>query len=132
MPTDDHQKPPKVAPKVKSAPKIRQMYWCDFPKDAQLPEFWKNRPVLVISYRHFLSGVATVVPITTNPQEGNKWAFPMKSSFNNKNSWAICDKITTVAVSRLTPDKPVIMRVPEEEFNEILALVLDWLPKMPN
>lgn len=43
----------------------------------------------------------------------------------------ICDKPTTVAVSRLLPDKRGIMRMPEDEFHALLALVLAWLPKVP-
>jgi hypothetical protein len=46
-------------------------------------------------------------------------------------SWAICDKITSVAVSRLTPEKNGIKRLPEAEFNRVLGLVLQWLPKLP-
>lgn len=36
--------PPRVPPKVKAAPKPRQVYWCDLPKDAQLPEFLEAPP----------------------------------------------------------------------------------------
>ncbi len=38
-------------PRIIAAPKIRQLYWCDFWCDAQLPEMWKTRPVIVVSYR---------------------------------------------------------------------------------
>jgi hypothetical protein len=35
-----------------------------------------------------------------------------------------------VAISRLSTDRSGIRRVPEAEFNEILALVEKWLPKV--
>ena len=55
----------------------------------------------------------------------------MRTTIDGKTAWAICDKPTTVAVSRLLPDKRATLRMPEDEFNEMLAIVLDWLPKMP-
>jgi hypothetical protein len=49
---EDDIKPPRVAPKLKAAPKIRQAYWYNFYKDAQLLEFWKLLPVLIVSYKN--------------------------------------------------------------------------------
>jgi mRNA interferase MazF len=120
--------PPKVAPRLTGAPKIRQLYWCDFPQDAQLPEFWKRRPVIVLSYRNTLHGAVTVVPCSTQAQPGNKWAFPLQTTIDGRAAFAICDKMSTVAVSRLVPDKGGIMRMPEVEFDDMLRLVLAWLP----
>jgi mRNA interferase MazF len=123
--------PPKVAPRLIGAPKIRQLFWCDFPHDAQLPEFWKRRPVVVMSYRNTLHGAVTVVPCSTQAQTGNKWAFPLQTTIDGRAAWAICDKVTTVAVSRLLPDKSGIARMPDGEFEGLLRLLLDWLPKLP-
>jgi mRNA interferase MazF len=120
--------PPKVAPRLTGAPKIRQLYWCDFPQDAQLPEFWKRRPVIVLSYRNTLHGAVTVIPCSTQAQPGNKWAFPLQTTIDGRAAFAICDKMSTVAVSRLVPDKRGIMRMPEVEFDDMLRLVLAWLP----
>jgi len=120
--------PPKVAPRLIGAPKIRQLFWCDFPQDAQLPEFWKRRPVVIISHRNTLHGAVTVVPCSTQAQAGNKWAFPLGTTIDGRAAWAICDKITTVAVSRLVPDKAGIRRMPAAEFDDMLRLVLAWLP----
>ena len=120
--------PPKVAPRLVAAPKIRQLLWCDFPQDAQLPEFWKRRPVIIVSYRNTLHGAVTVVPCSTQAQPGNKWAVPLQTTIDGRAAWAICDKMTTVAVSRLVPDKAGIVRMPEAEFDDIVRLVLDWLP----
>lgn len=120
--------PPKIQPRLKSAPKIKGLYWCDFPKDAQLPEFWKRRPVVILSFKNTLHGAVTVIPCSTKAQK-SKWAFPMRTTIDNKAAWAICDKPTTVAVSRLIQDKHGIKRLPDDEFNEMLSLVLEWLPK---
>lgn len=126
------QTPPKVAPRLVAAPKIRQLLWCDFPQDAQLPEFWKRRPVIVLSYRNTLHGAVTVIPCSTQAQPGNAWAFPLRTTIDGRAAWAICDKPSTVAVSRLLPDRSGIARMPEDEFHELLKLVLEWLPKIPS
>jgi mRNA interferase MazF len=125
----DQALPPKVIPRLIGAPKIRQLFWCDFPQDAQLPEFWKRRPVIIVSYRNTLHGAATVVPCSTQAQAENNWAFPLRTTIDGRAAWAICDKPSTVAVSRLLPDKGGIMRLPETKFDEMLRLMLNWLPK---
>ena len=119
--------PPKVKPKIKSAPKIRQMYWCDFPNDAQNPEFWKRRPVIVISANARLTGSVTVIPCSTQAQT-SKWAFPLHTTIDGKAAWAICNYPTTIAVSRLIPHKSQIIRMPEGEFNDMLSLIHSYLP----
>ena len=121
--------PPKVAPRLTAAPKLRQLYWCDFPQDAQLPEFWKRRPVIVLSFKNTLHGAVTAVPCSTAAQPSNRWAFPLQTTIDGRAAFAICDKITSVAVSRLVPDKGGIIRMPEPEFDDMLRLVLAWLPK---
>lgn len=120
--------PPRVAPRLKGAPKIRQLFWCDFPQDAQLPEFWKRRPVIVLSYRNTLHGAVTVIPCSTQAQPNNPWAFALQTTIDGRAAFAICDKMTTVAVSRLVPDKGGVVRMPEGEFDDMLRLVLKWLP----
>ena len=125
------QSPPKIAPRLVAAPKIRQLLWCDFPQDAQLPEFWKRRPVIVLSYRNTLHGAVTVIPCSTQAQTGNAWAFPLRTTIDGRAAWAICDKPSTVAVSRLLPDRSGITRMPEDEFHALLELVLKWLPTVP-
>jgi len=123
-------KPPRIPPSLIAAPKAGQLYWCDFPKDAQLPEFWKTRPILILSHQNTLNGAVTVVPCTSQEQENNKWAIKLAISIeNNRTSWAICDKPTTIAVSRLKGYRGGIRKLTEEDFNIVLAKVLDWLPK---
>jgi len=132
LPAHPQQPPPKVAPSLVAAPKARQLLWCDFPQDAQLPEFWKRRPVVILSHRNTLHGAVTVVPCSTQAQPGNKWAFPLQTTIDGRAAWAICDKPTTVAVSRLTPDKGGIARMPQNEFEDMLRMVLSWLPALPS
>jgi len=128
---DEPEAPPKIKPRLKAVPKVRQLYWCDFPKDAQLPEFWKWRPVIILSMNATLHGAVTVVPCSTQAQPNPKLAFPLRTTIDGRAAWAICDKPTTVAVSRLAPDKNGIGRLPPDEFHQMLKLVLDLLPKLP-
>ena len=123
--------PPRVPNRIKAAPSVRQLYWCDFPQDAHLPEFWKRRPVVVVSFKHTLQGAATVIPCWSQPQPNNRWAYKLATTIDGAESWAICDKPTTVAVSRLSADRGGIKRVPEPEFNAVLALLFQWLPVLP-
>lgn len=122
--------PPRIKPRLKAAPRLGNLYWCDFPKDAQLPEFWKRRPVVILSAKNVLHGAVTVVPCTTQAQPKNKWAYHLQTTIDGSDGWAICDKPTTVAVSRLVPDKDGIKRLSDNEFNEMLKIVLQWLPQV--
>jgi mRNA interferase MazF len=123
--------PPRIKPRLKSAPKIRQIYWCDFPVDAHLPEFWKTRPVIILSKTARLYGCVLVVPCSTQAQQDTKTAFPLRTTIDGRAAWAICDKVTTVAVSRLALDKKHgIVCMPREEFDEMLTVVLNFLPSV--
>jgi len=128
MTADEHHEapPPRVKPSVIGAPKIRQMYWCRLPRDAELPELWKLRPVIIVSYRNRLTGHVTVIPTTTVEQTDNEWAYKLATTMGRP-SWAICDKPMTVAVSRLTRFR-TIPRLTEDEFDEVLRLLHRWLP----
>lgn len=131
MATDfgDELRPPRVAPKLKAAPKIRQIYWCEFPRDAQLPELWKRRPVIVISKNHKLSGAATLIPCSSLDQGDSPWAYKLSTSISKTETWAICDKPYTLAISRLSVDQAGIQRISEAEFQEILTRLFRWLPQ---
>jgi mRNA interferase MazF len=121
--------PPRIAPRIKAAPKIRQVFWCDFWQDAQLPEMWKTRPVIVLSYRNTLHGHCLVIPTSPDPQIGNPWAHKLSFQIHGgRDSWVICNHPYTVAASRLSALPPPIPRIAEAEFDDILRLVLAWLP----
>jgi mRNA interferase MazF len=126
-------RPARVKPSIIAAPQIRQIYWCDFWPEAHLPEMWKRRPVVVLSYRHTLYGVCSVVACSTDPQEGKSadWGHELSVSLDGRKTWAACNHIYTVATSRLHVDKGGILRLPEAEFNLILTKVLQWLPRLP-
>ena len=128
----DEERPPKKQPQIKSAPRIRQFYWCDFPKDAQLPELWKRRPVIIISKTATLNGAVTVIPCTTQAAQDPRIAFPLRTTIDGRAAWAICDKPTTVAVSRLVPTQGAIPRMPVDEFHEMLRIFFGLLPKLPD
>jgi len=91
-----------------------------------LPELWKVRPVIVISYRNLLHGHATGIPTTTVDQPENPWAYRLETSIDGRHiSWAM-----TVAASRLEPHR-TIPRVSERELKEILTRLFAWLPRVP-
>ena len=121
-------RPPKVQPRIIAAPKLRQLYWCDFWRDAQLPEMWKTRPVVVVSYRNGLRSPCTVVPTSTEPQSTNPWAVELSSSIDGQRSWAVCNQPSTIAPSRLSQVKGKIPLISEADFNQILARLIAWLP----
>lgn len=125
------EKPPRFQARLKASPRIRELVWCDFPQDAQLPEFWKKRPVIILSHRNTLSGTVTIVPCSSSEQNENPWAVKLRTTIDGSESWAICDKFSTFAVSRLSPRKEGRRRLPEDEFNLVLSKVLEWLPKLP-
>jgi len=123
--------PPRFRPKLIFTPKTRELYWCDFPKDAQLPEFWKRRPVIIVSRLNTLHGAVTVIPCSTQEQR-DSWAVKLSGTIDGTpgDSWAICDKPTTVAVSRLLLPHGGKRKVSEAEFTQVLAKLLEWLPKL--
>src|SRR6202043_3772071 len=102
------EKPPWVKPRISAAPKIRQIYWCDFWQDAHLPEMWKTRPVIVVSYKNTLRGPSLVIPTTTEPDnEYNPWACKLSIKIESTpfNSWAVANQPSTVAPSRFSQFK---------------------------
>jgi mRNA interferase MazF len=127
-------KPPYVKPTILAAPKIRNVYWCDFWKDALLPEMWKKRPVLVVSYKNRLNGPCTVLAISTDPQEGQSavWAYPLPIEVEpGRKSWVVCNHLYTVSPSRLSQVRGGVPRLDETHFNAILAKLYEWLPRLP-
>jgi mRNA interferase MazF len=96
-----------------------------------LPEFWKCRAVLIVSLRSTLYGAVTVLACSSDDQTGNKWAYKQATTIDGRaDSWVICDKPTTVAVSRLSVDRTGVKFIPEREFNEVLALMYKGLPQV--
>ena len=121
--------PPWIKPRIIAAPKIRQLYWCDFWSDARLPEMWKTRPVIVVSWKNTLHGPCLVVPTSTTPQEDNPWAHALSIQIDGRASWAICNQPSTVSPSRFTPIgvKPPLL--PQSDFDQVLEKLMKWLPR---
>ena len=118
-----------------SAPKIRAVYWCRFWRDALRPEFYKNRPVVIVSRDNRLDGPALVVPLTTKPQGANKWAYKLAENPNPKKplveSWAVCNHIYTVSCARLEQMDGGVPRMRQDDFDEVVRLLLRALPNPP-
>lgn len=127
---------PEVANRIKHAPKLGNVYWCEFPADARKPEFWKTRPVIVVSYANTLLGPVLVVPMTTEPQPGNKWAYALPRNpvpGETRATWAVCNHLYTVSCSRLSPVHGKVARLEEAERRPIIELARKWLasPEAP-
>ncbi len=120
----------RVTLKIKAAPKLRQIYWCEFGDENVLPEMRKTRPVIIISYKNTLHGHSLVVPTSTDPQEGKSAEWAHKLSFSPKggrDTWVVCNHLYTVSTARLSlfPEIPL---VPATEFDTILSNIFKWLP----
>ena len=121
--------PPRVAPRLTAAPKPRRVYWCDFPEDAILPEFWKMRPVLILSAKAHLHGVALVVPLTSKAQPDNRLAHAFDSVLPEGGlSWAVCSHVTCVSVARLSLVRGNAPAIPQDDFTAILRMVHAQFP----
>lgn len=128
--TGDSDKPPWIKPRIQAAPKVRQVYWAEYPKDARLPEMWKTRPVIVISYRNTLHGPCLVVPCSTDPQQGNPWAHRLSISIEGDgvDSWAVCNHPATLSPSRFKQFNQGLVWLPKHDFNQVLEKLTKWLP----
>ena len=112
--------------------KIMGVYLCDLPAPdpRHKGEFNKkndaeNRPVLVIS-KHSNDGVATVLPMTTQPQNCKysvKIASPLDKEKANKISWVVCNHPLTVTLTRLSNPKRGYTKILEEDFQRIMEKV---------
>lgn len=114
--------------KIKAAPKVGSLYWCTLHDEAHIhiPEFWKKRPVLVVSRKNTLHGKVTVLPITTDEDnasyENSIELSPAScNKINGKRSWVVCDHLMTVATSRLDFVHRNPPRLDPQELASILA-----------
>jgi mRNA interferase MazF len=132
--TFDHgEQPPRNKPSIRSAPRVGQVYYCDFQEDALLPEFWKQRPVVIVSGNATLHGIVTIVPLTTKSQPDNKLACPFPSVLKDgETSWAICSHVTSLATSRLSLIKGKAPKVMNDDLQNILRLVRTTIPAPKN
>ncbi|MCY4303148.1 MAG: type II toxin-antitoxin system PemK/MazF family toxin [Aestuariivita sp.] len=124
------EKPQRETVKLQASPRKREVYWCDYPPSEclHLPEFWKRRPVVVVSRHATLSGVVTVVPITSKRQPNPQFSVMIRSPLDGRDAWIVCNHVTTMAVSRLLPScgKPLIS---EEEYRDVIDKIIGSLAR---
>jgi mRNA interferase MazF len=123
----DDSAPPRIPSALTKPPRIKEIFWCQFPRDAELPEFWKVRPVVVLSRKVDLNGTVFVVPCTSCDQKGSSDAVEISTTIGGPKTWAICDKPVSVAVSRLRPPKGK-PEVTDRELTEIVRKVALLMP----
>ena len=112
-------------PRIKTAPRIRQVYWCDYPNSehTEPPEFSKCRLVVVLSRSAALYCVVTVVPMTTKPQRNDKFAVQLVSPLGDRKAWVACNHVHTVSTMRLSSPAGGVPRIPDNVFQAILHKV---------
>ncbi len=125
---NEPSRPPKITPKLLAAPKKRQLYWCNLWNEAQLPEFHKCRPALIISTTNSLNGHSTILPGTTVEQPGNRWAYKLTTQLNHKTTWIVCNHPQSVANSRFVLQRKIPV-LTNDEMEQIFALLNKWLQK---
>lgn len=86
-------KPARRPVRLRFPPRKGEVYWCDYPPPEclHLPEFWKRRPVVIVSRHSTLRGVATVVPITSKAQHDPRNSVQVRSPIDGSDAWAICN-----------------------------------------
>ncbi len=124
--------------KIKAAPKVGSIYWCSLHPEniIHLPEFWKKRPVIIISRKNMLYGKVIVLPVTTdddNERYENSIELSKATSakINGKRCWVVCDHPMTVATSRLDFVSKNPPRIDPDELAPILnkchSLIAGWI-----
>jgi len=122
------EQPRERTAKLRAAPRKREVDWCDYPPPVclHLPEFWKRRPVVVVSRYATLGGVVTVVPITSKRQSNPQLSVGIRSPLDGRNAWIVCNHVTTMAVSRLLPSHGKRL-ISEEEYRDVMDKIVDNL-----
>jgi mRNA interferase MazF len=95
---------------------------------------WKRRPVVIAGHRDLrIKGSALVLPISTDPQERNPWAWELPAyvtdRLERRRSWVICNHLTTISTSRLMQVGGGVVRLQVIDMNRVLSIMHDWLPK---
>ncbi|NRP23303.1 hypothetical protein LPJGGPFB_06573 [Ensifer adhaerens] len=132
----------KYAVRIKAAPKVGNIYWCDFhPENTiHIPEFWKKRPVVVVSRNATLHGKVTVLPMTTDEDNAKnvnaiELSAEVQGKIDGKRTWVVCDHLMTVATSRLDNVSNTPPRVKGDELTALLqkahSIVAGYTPPTP-
>lgn len=121
--------------RIKSAPRIRQVFWCDYPdpEHTEKPEFYKRRPVVVLSRKSTLHGVVTVIPLSGKPQTDSRNTLRIRSPIKGTDfCWAVCNHIDAVSTRRLDAPAGGIRKVSDDDFRGILKKACNNLPLRPH
>ena len=131
--------PAKRVMALQSVPRFGQVFWVDFPDDFITPEFGPPHPGIVIRAARFMDEPCMVVPMTTVDQGEAKYAYKLPRNPNPKErerqTWAVCDHIYTVALERLRPMADryawnTIPRITDADMYEICRRVDEALKRV--
>ena len=99
------------------------------------PEFYTNRPVVVVSRDNRLDGPVLVVPLTTKVQGDNKWPYKLTENPNPRrpdiDNGAVCNHIFAVSRARLLQTDGGAPRMKQNDFDGFVRLMLRALPGVP-
>lgn len=92
---------------IKSAPRVGQYFWIDFPHDAYSPEFVGEHPGIVVRSAKAIHDTCIVVPITSTEQTPSRHVHLLEKNPNPDRPelrvWAVCNHLYTVHNARLRP-----------------------------
>jgi len=112
------------------APRIGEVYLCRYPErgHTETPEFSGNHFVVIMSRKARIRGHATVVPLTTSPQDDDQKSLEIASPVGGRQCWVICNHLTTVSCRRLKPAGNPTPKIPIDTFQEIVKRCFRHLP----
>lgn len=121
-------------PRLRSTPRVRQVYWVEFPNENVPPEFKGEHPGLVVRAAKHLRDACVVLPITSAKQKIGTHFHQLSKNPNPKGemdgliSYVVCDHMYTVHMIRMRPlltiqGNPTFPKVGQEDFNEICQKV---------
>ena len=98
------------ASRLRSRPRVGQMYWVDFPHDAYAPEFEREHPGIIVRAANKLHhDTCIVLPVTSAAQKAGSHFYQLSENPNPKGrdkgitAYVVCDHLYTVNTNRLRP-----------------------------
>jgi uncharacterized protein YifN (PemK superfamily) len=119
--------------RLRSNPRVGQMFWVDFPHDAYAPEFEKEHPGIIIRGPYKLQhSTCIVIPVSSRLQKAGSYIHQLSGNPNPKKReltvYAVCDHIYTINTNRLRPminhsGKPVFPYVDKKDMQNIFKIM---------
>lgn len=120
--------------RLRSRPRVAQMYWVDFPHDAYPPEFEREHPGIIIRAASKLQNdTCIVLPVTSATQKAGTHFHTLSWNPNTDGrakgiiAHVVCDHIYTVNTNRLRPliwkGKPCFPKVKPEDLKVIFGIL---------